>query len=142
MKPNGADLWTWLREMDLQDWNHEFSACPSEVADLVIAARLSDAALTSKVLAGEEVTITFRTVDEREATGGGATLRECDDEMPARMGIWQDDQLVGHVESGHHDDVRRLLRVGVPLTVRVNMPEWPWDAPSLSIRTDVIEVAQ
>ena len=36
---------------------------------------------------------------------------------PPRLAAFRDSQVVGYVRSGHHDDVSRLLAIGVPLSI-------------------------
>lgn len=130
LRPEGEEVFGWLRAMDLQQWRALFTATPSELSDLLIATRAADAVVTSRVLAGEAVPIDL--VDFRSsASSGGLELRELDEDSPPRLGAWQADQLVGTVPSRLHDDVLRLLRTGVPLELAFE----PEPTPRVMVKT-------
>jgi hypothetical protein len=56
-------------------------------------------------------------VIEGEPTPGAVEVREVDEAAPPRLAAFRDGQVVGYVRSGHHDDVSRLLAIGVPLSI-------------------------
>lgn len=104
----------WLAETDVRTWGSRFSASPSELADLLFFTRARDARITSRVLAGE--TVDLELVVESATPAGPATLKEVAEPSPARLAAFQGDQLVGYIGATFHDDVSRLLAIGVPLT--------------------------
>lgn len=120
----------WLAETDVRTWGVMFDASPSELADLLFFTRARDARITSRVLAGETIDIALVGVSPTPA--GPATLQEVDETAPARVAAFRGDRLIGYVGAALHDDVSRLLAVGVPLTctltddqalqVRINDP--------------------
>lgn len=46
-------------------------------------------------------------------------MEEIDEAPPPRLAAFRDGQVVGCVRSGHHDDVSRLLAIGVPLWINL-----------------------
>ena len=108
----------WLSEGDVRSWRRDFTASPTELADLLVVTRARDARVTSRVLAGEVVEVPL--VMEGSPAPGVAELRELEEDPPARIAAVQDGAVVGHVRPGYHDDVRRLLMIGIPLVVEVS----------------------
>jgi hypothetical protein len=48
---------------------------------------------------------------------GDVEVREVDEAPPPRLAAVRDGRVVGYVRSGHHDDVSRLLAIGLPLSI-------------------------
>jgi hypothetical protein len=109
----------WLAQTDIPTWGRMFDASPSELADLLVFARVRDSRITSRALAGEIVEIPV------EAAGspspGPVELGEADEDPPPRLAAFRDGQVVGYVPPGHHEDVNRLLDTGVPLSITMRM---------------------
>jgi hypothetical protein len=105
----------WLVRSDISQWRDRFDASQSELADLLAYARDRDAYVAARVLAGETVELTA----ESGATSGPVQLSHIDETAPPRIGIWRDGDLVGHVSAKYHEDLDRLLEVGVPLIVQL-----------------------
>lgn len=112
------DLRAWLAQGDVVDWRDRLEASPSELADLLFFTRAQAAQITSRVLAGETVELPL--VRSSAGSSGHALLRLVDEEEPARVGVYQGHHLVGVVGADLHDDVRRLVAIGIPLTVSVS----------------------
>jgi hypothetical protein len=106
---------TWLTETDIGTWRRLFDASPNELGDLLVSSRAQDARITSRVLAGEVVEIPI--VLEGSPDAGDIEIREAEEEPPPRLAAWRDGEVVGYVRSEHHDDVSRLLAIGVPLSI-------------------------
>jgi hypothetical protein len=107
----------WLAETDVRIWAQLFDASPSELADLLVFTRARDARITSRVLAGEVVDVPIEV--EGSPSPGTVELREVNEDPPPRLAVYRDGQVVGYVRPRHHDDVSRLLAIGVPLSVAV-----------------------
>ena len=105
----------WLAETDLRTWRRLFEASPSELADLLVFTRARDARITSRVLAGEVVEVPLEV--EGVPTPGVVELRELEEDPPPRLAAFRDGQVVGYVRPGHHEDVNRLVAIGVPLSI-------------------------
>jgi hypothetical protein len=105
----------WLTETDIRTWRQTFDASPNELGDLLVFSRARDARITSRALAGEVVEIQL--VVEGSPDAGDIEVREADEDPPPRLAAFRDGQVVGYVRSEHHDDVSRLLAVGVPLSI-------------------------
>jgi hypothetical protein len=56
-------------------------------------------------------------VIEGSPNAGNVDVREADEDSPPRLAASRDGQVVGYVRSEHHDDVGRLLAIGVPLSI-------------------------
>jgi hypothetical protein len=106
---------TWLTETDIGTWRRLFDASPNELGDLLVFSRAQDARFTSRVLAGEVVEIPI--VLEGSPDAGDIEIREAEEDPPPRLAAWRDGEVVGYVRSEHHDDVSRLLAIGVPLSI-------------------------
>lgn len=108
-----VELLPWLRAMSISQWREMFAASSTELADLILVARVQGANLTARALEGETVEVS---VDWFRSIGGSQTvdLRLLDEERPARLGIWQSGESVGAVRPEHHGDMELLLAVGVP----------------------------
>jgi hypothetical protein len=121
---------TWLTETDIGTWRQLFEASPNELGDLLVWSRAQDARITRRVLAGEVVKIPL--VLEGSLAAGDLEIREAEEEPPPRLAAWRDGEVVGYVRSEHHDDVSRLLAIGVPLsitltgdrTMRIVVDDW------------------
>lgn len=113
--PAELPLRSWLTETDVGTWKQMFDASPSELGDLLVFSRARDARITSRALAGEMVRVPL--VVEGSPGAGDIEVREADEEPPARLAAVRDGQVVGYVRSEHHEDVSRLLAIGVPLSV-------------------------
>ena len=108
----------WLTEGDIRSWRRDFDASPTELADLLVVTRARDARVTSRVLAGEVVEVPL---SEARPGAGAVELRELvEEEPPARIAAVQGGAVVGYVRSGYHDDVSRLLAIGIPLVVELS----------------------
>ena len=103
----------WLSGRDVSWWRLSFAASPSELADLLAFTRTRDAGITSRVLAGETVELSVSV--EPSVEPGLVTIRGVDEPAPARLGLFRGDQVVGYLPAAEHEDVRRLLEVGVPM---------------------------
>ena len=106
---------TWLAETDIGTWRRLFDASPNELGDLLVFSRAQDARITSRVLAGEVVEIPI--VPEGSPRAGDIEIREAEEAPPPRLAAWRDGEVVGYVRSEYHDDVSRLLAIGVPLSM-------------------------
>jgi hypothetical protein len=98
-------------------WRQVFDASPSELADLLVFSRARDARITSRVLAGEVVEVPL--VIEGSPDAGDIEVREAAEDPPPRLAAFRDGEVVGYVRSEHHEDVSRLLAIGVPLSITV-----------------------
>jgi hypothetical protein len=67
------------------------------------------------VLAGEIVDVPL--VMDGSPIPGAVEVGEIDEAPPPRLAAFPDGQLTGYVHSSHHDDVSRLLAIGVPLSI-------------------------
>jgi hypothetical protein len=105
----------WLTETDVRTWRQLFDASPSELGDLLVFSRARDSRITSRVLAGEVVEM--RLVTEGSPEAGDIEIREAGEDPPPRLAAFRDGEIVGYVRSQHHDDVSRLLAIGVPLSI-------------------------
>ena len=105
----------WLTETDIGTWRQLFDASPSELGDLLVFSRARDARITSRVLAGEVVEVPI--VLEGSPDAGDIEIREAEEDPPPRLAAFRDGEVVGYVRSEHHDDVSRLLAIGVPLSI-------------------------
>ena len=105
----------WLTETDIQTWRRVFDASPSELGDLLLFSRARDARITSRVLAGEVVEVPLVIEDSPDA--GDIDVRAADEDPPPRLAAFRDGEVIGYVRSEHHDDLSRLLAIGVPLSV-------------------------
>ncbi len=105
----------WLTETDIRTWRQLFDASPSELADLLVFSRARDARITSRVLAGEVVEVPL--LMEGSPGPGDVEVREAEEDPPARLAAFRDGRAVGYVRSAHHDDISRLLAIGVPLSI-------------------------
>jgi hypothetical protein len=105
----------WLTETDIGTWRQTFDASPNELGDLLVFSRAQDARITSRALAGEVVEIQL--VVQGSPDAGDIEVREADEDPPPRLAAFRDGQVVGYVRSEHHDDVSRLLAIGVPLSI-------------------------
>jgi hypothetical protein len=106
---------SWLTETDIRTWRQLFDASPSELGDLLVFSRARDVRITSRVLAGEVVEVPL--VLEGSPDPGDIEVREAAEDPPPRLAAFRDDQVVGYVRSAYHDDVSRLLAIGVPLSI-------------------------
>lgn len=107
----------WLAETDVTTWRQRFGASPSELADLLVFTRARDARITSRALAGEVVEVPLEV--EGWPTPGVVEVREVDEDPPPRLAAFRDREVVGYIRPHHHDDVSRLLAIGVPLSIAV-----------------------
>jgi hypothetical protein len=107
----------WLAETDVRTWGRNFDASPSELADLLVFTKAPDARITSRVLAGEVVEVPLAMASS--PSPGAVELREVDEDPPPRLAAFRDGQIVGYVRPGQHDDVSRLLAIGLPLSTAV-----------------------
>lgn len=105
----------WLTETDIRSWRQIFDASPSELGDLLVFSRARDARITSRVLAGEVVEVPL--LMEGSPGPGDVEVREAEEDPPPRLAAFRNGQAVGYVRSAHHDDVSRLLAIGVPLSI-------------------------
>jgi hypothetical protein len=105
----------WLTETDIRTWRQLFDASPSELGDLLVFSRARAARITSRVLAGDVVEVPL--VIEGSPEAGAIDVREAAEEPPPRLAAFRGGEVVGHVRSEHHDDVSRLLAIGVPLSI-------------------------
>jgi hypothetical protein len=118
----------WLADTDMRIWGPLFNGSPSELADLLYCMRARDARITSRVLAGEIVQVPL--LLDPSAMAGPVEMKEVDEPSPPPLAAFRDGQLLGDVRANHHDDVSRLLAVGVPLTT------WLADDLLMRIRTN------
>jgi hypothetical protein len=106
----------WLTETDIRTWRRMFDASPSELGDLLVFSRARDARITSRALAGEVVEVPL-VIEGSPDAGGDIDLRAADEDPPPRLAAFRDGEVTGYVWSGHHDDMSRLLAIGVPLSI-------------------------
>ena len=92
-----------------------FGASPSELGDLLVFSRARDARITGRVLAGEVVEVPL--VIEGFPDAGDIDVRAAEEDPPPRLAACRDGEVVGYVRSEHHEDVSRLLAIGVPLSI-------------------------
>jgi DEAD/DEAH box helicase len=105
----------WLTETDIRTWGQLFQASPSELADLLVFSRAPDSRITSRVLAGEVIEAPL--VIEGSPASGAVEVREADEDPPPRLAAFRDEHIVGYIRPSHHDDISRLLAIGVPLSI-------------------------
>jgi hypothetical protein len=105
----------WLTEMDIRTWRQVFDASPSELGDLLVFSRARDARITSRVLASEVVDVPL--VIEGWPDAGDIDIREAEEDAPPRLAAFRYGEIVGYVRSEHHDDLSRLLAIGVPMSI-------------------------
>ncbi|MGI8445785.1 MAG: hypothetical protein ACR2MP_01070 [Streptosporangiaceae bacterium] len=103
-----------LTETDIRTWRQVVDARPSELGDLLVFSRARDARITSRALAGEVVEVPL--VIQGSPDVGDIDVRAAEEDPP-RLAAFRDGQVVGYVRSEHHDDVSRLLAIGVPLSL-------------------------
>lgn len=111
----GLSVRAWLTETDIRTWRQLFGAGPSELGDLLVFTRARDARITSRVLAGEVVEVPL--VIEGSPDAGNVDVRAVEEDPPPRLAAFRDGEVVGYVRSEHHDDVNRLLAIGLPLSI-------------------------
>jgi hypothetical protein len=80
-----------------------------------VFSRARDARITSRVLAGEVVEVPL--VIEGSPDAGDIDVRAAEEEPPPRLAAFRNGEILGYVRSEHHDDVSRLLAIGVPLSI-------------------------
>jgi hypothetical protein len=51
---------------------------------------------------------------------GTVEVKEVDEAPPPRLAAFRDAQIMGYVPSSHHEDVSRLLAIGVPLSITLS----------------------
>jgi len=56
-------------------------------------------------------------VIEGSPDAGDIDVHAADEDPPPRLAAFRDGEVVGYVRSEHHDDVSRLLAIGVPLSI-------------------------
>jgi hypothetical protein len=108
----------WLAGSDISSWRLMFDASPSELADLLTFTRASDAAITGRALAGESVAVPVSLAAGLGA--GGVVVMKVDEPAPARLGLFRDERLIGYVAAAVHDDMRRLIELGIPVVTDVS----------------------
>jgi DEAD/DEAH box helicase len=108
-------LRAWLTGTDIRSWRQFFDASPSELGDLLVFSRARAARITSRVLAGEVVELAL--VVEGSPAPGAIEVREAAEDPPPRLAAFREGDVIGYVRSEHHDDVSRLLAIGVPLSI-------------------------
>ena len=113
--PTEVPVREWLTETDIRTWRQMFDASPNEFGDLLVFSRAPDARITSRALAGEVVETQL--VVDGSPDAGDTEVREADEDPPPRLAAFRDGQVLGYVRSEHHDDVSRLLAIGVPLSI-------------------------
>jgi hypothetical protein len=121
-------LTDWLAEMTIPDWRQRFDAAPSELADLLAFTRATDAGVTSRALAGDVVELPITA--GADVPDGPVELVHADELPPAAIVAVRNGEFVGALGPRHHDDVARLLTVGVPLIATVG------PGPVLRIRVE------
>jgi hypothetical protein len=108
----------FLAASDVRTWASLFTASPSELADLLFYTRARDTRITARVLAGEVVEIPI--MGGAAGESGPVTVRRADEDEPQRLTVVRASAVVGFIRSEHHDDVARLLAIGLPLTLVKN----------------------
>ena len=78
-------------------------------------SRAPDTRITSRVLAGEVVEVPLAL--EGSPGAGDIEVREAEEESPPRLAAFRDGEVAGYVRPAHHEDVSRLLAIGVPLSI-------------------------
>jgi hypothetical protein len=111
----GLPVREWLTQTDIRTWRQLFDASPSELGDLLVFSRAPDARITSRVLAGEVVEVPL--VLEGSPDAGDIEVREAEEESPPRLAAFRDGTVVGYVRPAHHEDLSRLLAIGVPWSI-------------------------
>jgi hypothetical protein len=111
-----SQLREWLADLGVDRWRERFEPAPSEIADLLIFSRVPDANLAAAALDGETVAIDVRLDADDDDSPREVSLRRDSTEDPPSIGIFDAASArLGRVAARHHDDVDRILRVGLPL---------------------------
>lgn len=114
-----SNLREWLAAQDINTWQREFNATPTELADLLAFTRIRDAYVTGRVLSGERVEVSLSVSDDGLE---GPVELVFDDDTPGSILAKRGDETVGAVPTGYFDDFARLLSIGIPVEAHAEGP--------------------
>ena len=111
----------WLASQTVGEWRERFSASPTEIADLLTFARPPDAQKVNSILEGSAQEFPIQATGEAviTATTKAAIRPEPHAADPAPMQVTTTEGVVGTIRLSDHDDVSLLIRMGIPLDIRV-----------------------
>ena len=114
-------LRAWLVAQTLDEWREAFSASPTELADLLAFARAPGAQAVNLVLEGSIHEFSIHAIGDNEITDStDATITlEQGVQEPSSLQVETAGGIVGTVGPSDYDDISLLIRMGVPLDIRV-----------------------
>ena len=112
-----GDVHSWIRSMNLAEWQRTFEASAAELRNLLEFSRDQGGGVAVELITWE---IAELEVDSNvlEFSQSDASLAPVEDSELSPIGIWVGEKLVGRVPSRDQADIQSLLSTGLILLVR------------------------
>jgi hypothetical protein len=112
-----GDVRSWLRSMNLAEWQQMLDASPLELRNLLEFARDRRAGVAVELIAQETAELEVES-DVFGFPQSSASLAPIDESDLSPIGIWVEEVLVGRIRSCDQADVKSLLNTGLTLGVQ------------------------
>jgi hypothetical protein len=112
-----GDVRSWLRSMNLAEWQQMLNASPLELRNLLEFARDRRAGVAVELIAQEAAELNVES-DVLEFPQSSASLATIDESDLSPIGIWVEETLVGRIRSCDQADIKSLLNTGLTLGVQ------------------------
>jgi hypothetical protein len=111
------DVRSWIRSMNLAEWQQTFEASPVELRNLLEFSRDQQGGIAVELISQEMAELEVES-NVFEFSQSNASLAPIDDSDLSPIGIWVGEELVGHILSRDQADIQSLLNTGLILSVK------------------------
>lgn len=108
---------SWIRSMNLTEWQQKFQASPAELRNLLELSRRQGGSVAARLISEETAELEVES-NISEFPESHAWLAPADDSVLAIIGIRVGAELVGYVRTGDQADIRELLDTGLPFVAK------------------------
>lgn len=111
------DVRSWIRSMNLAEWQQTFEASPVELRNLLEFSRDQQGGIAVELISQEMAELEIES-NVFEFSESNASLASIDDSELSPIGIWVGEELVGRILSRDQADVQSLINTGLILSVK------------------------
>ena len=116
------DVWRWIRDMDLADWENRFGASISELRNLLEFSRSRKASTTARLL-NNKVTEVSVSSDVFVLDEIGVVLKHTSDLEIYPIGIYHNDEFIGHIFAKDQYDINSIMNLGLSILITYTSPD-------------------
>jgi len=114
------DVRSWIRSMNLAEWQQTFEASPVELRNLLEFSRDQQGGIAVKLISQEMAELEVES-NIFEFSESNVSLAPIGDSELSPIGIWVGEELVGRILSRDQADIQSILNAGLTLSVKFSV---------------------